>query len=158
VRLSLILVSQSLRVIIHLHTRRQDGFNVLMRREVKSWCLDAILWDDVSWNAYNACVQVDTLVTRGFWLIRLCTVYSGVYFVFCHFYFSIFISLLFVLLFSDFVDISSANPHKTLPVHLGELRSLKGLLYMPNTTVIPTKVSYILRLVFLLFCSRTSKR
>ena len=38
----------SFRVMIHLHTRHQDGFNVLMRRGVKSRCLNAILWDDVS--------------------------------------------------------------------------------------------------------------
>ena len=38
----------SFRMMIHLHTRYQDGFNVLMRRGVKSRCLDANLWDDVS--------------------------------------------------------------------------------------------------------------
>ena len=50
-------------------------------------------------------------------------------------------SLTFVSFFLDFVGISSANPHETLLVHLGEPSGLKGLLHTLNATVIPTKVS-----------------
>ena len=46
--------------------------------------------------------------------------------------------------FKDFVGISSANPHETSIIHLGELKGLKGWLHMSNAAVIPTKVSILL--------------
>jgi len=36
--------------------KHQDGFNVSMRRGVKSLCLNVIPWDEESWNAHDACV------------------------------------------------------------------------------------------------------
>ena len=55
------------------------------------------------------------------------------------------------------MGISYANPHKTLLVHLGESRGLKGLLHILNAIVIPTKVSYVLKLVFLYFARGRAK-
>jgi len=52
-----------------------------------------------------------------------------------------FVFSFYFFFFKDFVGISSANPHETLLVHLGEPRGLKGLSHMLNATVIPTKVS-----------------
>ena len=46
------------------------------------------------------------------------------------------------------MGISSADPHETSLVHLGEPRDLKGLLHMLNATAIPGKVSLVLRLEF----------
>jgi len=93
-------------------------------------------------------------------LIHLCTVYPVVFiYNLCFvlsFFFSIFIPFRFTFPFLDFVGISSANPHETSLVHLGEPSSLKGLLHMLNTTVIPTTVSWALEFCFL-FCSRMSK-
>jgi len=39
------------------------------------------------------------------------------------------------------VGISSANPHETSLVHLGEPSGLKGLLHTLNATVIPTTMT-----------------
>jgi len=52
------------------------------------------------------------------------------------------------------VGISSANPHETSLVHLGEPSGLQGLLHMLNATVIPTKVSYVCRLAFFFYFAR----
>ena len=57
------------------------------------------------------------------------------------FYFFVFVALLGFHSFRDFVGISSANPHETLLVLLGEPSGLKGLLHTLNATVIATKVS-----------------
>jgi len=72
----------------------------------------------------------------------LCTEYSFVYILcvllllfLCFCFFACF------PFFWDFVGRSSANPHETLLVHLGEPSGLNGLLHTLNATVIPTKVS-----------------
>lgn len=73
--------------------------------------------------------------------------------IFCDFYFC------FVCFpFLDFVGVSFVNPDETSLVQLGEPIGLNGLLHTLNATMILTKVSYVLRLVFILFYLRTSKR
>jgi len=46
--LSRILVSLSLRMMIHLHTKHKDGFTTLMHCGVKNRCLDVIHEDKMS--------------------------------------------------------------------------------------------------------------
>ena len=132
----------SFRVMIHLHTcTRMDS----LFSYVVGWKADV-------WMPFSGimCLEMHIILVYrlilellgGFWLIRTCTVRPVVYILFCHFCFSIFVSLFFVFfLFESFVGISSANPHETLLVHLGKPRGLKGLLHTLNATVIPTKVS-----------------
>ena len=127
VGLSSILVGQSLKVMIHLHTKHQDGFNVFMRGGVKSWCLDVILWDDVSWNTYNACVQTDTWVTRGLWLIRTCTIHPDVYIMFCHFLFFDFCFSFLCFSFLRFWVYIFYKHSRDLTRPLGVTKGFKGL-------------------------------
>ena len=74
--------------------------------------------------------------------IELYTVYPIIYILLVFIPFISLFSLLFLFSFPfwDFVGISSANPHETSLVHLGELSGLKGLLHTA-ATVIPTTVS-----------------
>jgi len=69
------------------------------------------------------------------------------------------VSLFFSFSFSSsrFVGISSTNSHEASLVHLNKPRRLKGLLQMLNATVIPMKVSKVLRLIFLYFARGRAK-
>ena len=116
-------------------------YTFLMHCGVKSRCLDVIRGDKISWNVYF-CLCINWYLSyKGdttYWI----AVYPIVY-ILCVLLF-LFLCFLFFACFSffwDFVGISSANPHETLLVHLGEQSGLKGLLHTLNATVIPTKVS-----------------
>ena len=93
-------------------------------------------------------MHVDVFVAWVIWLVRMYASFSLVHiFVFLFvnpFCFSVCVSLFlfpfYFFFFKDFVGVSSANPHKTLLVHLGEPMGLKGLFHTLNATAIPAKV------------------
>ena len=135
-------------MMIHKHTMHRDGFTVLMHSGVKSWCFDVVMRiETLDVYIMSICMLI-SLCAWVICLVRMCANFSLVYicvvFVnpFLLFYLCFFLLLpSYFFFFKDFVGMSSANPHETSLVHLGEPRGLKGLLRTLNTTVIPTKVS-----------------
>ena len=67
------------------------------------------------------------LESPGFWLIRTCTVHPVVYILFCHFCFSIFVSLFFVFFFLRFYGYIFYKPSRDLTRPLRETKGFKGL-------------------------------
>ena len=63
----------------------------------------------------------------GFWLIQTCTVHPDVYIMFCHFHFSIFVSLFFVFFFLIFRGYIFCKPSRDLTRPLGVIKGFKGL-------------------------------
>ena len=135
-----------------LSHKHRDRFKIWMFNGVKNQCFDVIQRQRAL--MYILCIYMLIIEYKGDLADQeLCICFPS----FVHISFEK-TQKDFLLFLNNFVGIFIWKPSRDLTRPLGSPRGLKGLLHTLNAIVIPTTVSQVLRLVFILFCSRTSKR
>jgi len=147
---------------IHLHIKHKDAFQVLRYSGVKSWCFDVMYVDRESWYVHCVYIQAKIFIAFVIWLVIMRTVfplYRYLFLVCISVLFSLFFFLLFHLFsFLRFCGYIFCKPSRDLTYPLGGTKRFKGLLTCAKCNHDSYESLLGPRIVFLLFCSRTSKR